>query len=320
MTYRILCTIGNEFAPEAKKILETLGDVDYATTTQSQLLKRAHKYTIVVTQLGLQFDVKTLKSASNLHFIATATTGTDHIDLAAAKQQGITVLSLKNAKDLLKDIPSTAEHTWGLLLALVRNIVPAANGVTDGQWNGKPFTGIELQGKTLGIIGVGRLGRMIAEFGKTFGMNVVGCDLQKIPASVCAQRPLHSLLKMSDVVSLHVHLTPKTEEMIGEKELRSMKPTAVLINTARGKIVDEKALLRVLKKNTIAGYAADVLAGEWHIESDCSREPLVRYAATHSNVLLTPHIGGRTVEARRKTDIFIAEKLRSALATGTSAA
>ena len=124
MPHRILCTIGKEFAPEAKKILESLGDVDYAMPTQAQLTKNIGTYHAVVVQLGLQFDAHVLRHATNLRFIATATTGTDHVALATAKKQGITVLSLKDAKNLLEDIPSTAEHTWGLLLALIRNTVP----------------------------------------------------------------------------------------------------------------------------------------------------------------------------------------------------
>jgi len=320
MTHRILCTIGKEFAPEARKILETLGNVDFTTTTQAQLAVNIGKYDAVVTQLGLQFNANILGGASKLRFIATATTGTDHIDLAAAKKHSIAVLSLKSAKALLKDIPSTAEHTWGLLLALIRNIVPAADAVADGQWNGRPFAGMELHGKTLGIIGVGRLGRMVAEFGKAFGMKVLGSDLEKIPPSICTQKPLNSLLKISDIVSLHVHLTPKTKGMIGKKELQRMKSTAVLINTARGKLVDERALLAALKTKSIAGYAADVLAGETLFHEKCGGDPLVRYAKTHSNVLLTPHIGGRTIEARKKTDIFIAEKLRLAMRAGTNSA
>ncbi len=319
MPHRILCTIGKEFTPEAKKILESIGTVDYATPTQAQLIKNIGVYHAVVTQLGLQFDANVLKHASNLRFIATATTGTDHIDLKATKQQGITVLSLKDAKDLLEDIPSTAEHAWGLLLALVRHTAPAAEAVSQGQWNGKPFAGMELKGKTLGIIGVGRLGRIIAGYGRAFGMKIIGYDLQKIPASVCTQVSLNTLLKTSDVVSLHVHLTPETEGMIGEKEFQHMKPTAMLINTARGKIVDEQALLFALKKKRIAGYAADVLTGETRFDQDCSGDPLVMHSKKHKNVLLTPHIGGRTHEARTKTDIFIAKKLRSTIKTTTKA-
>ncbi len=313
MSRRILCTIGTAFAPEAKTVLESLGKVDYATPTQRKLRKLIVKYDIVVTQLGLRFDGAVLEHASRLRVIATTTTGTDHIDLRAAQKRGVTVVSLKEAKDLLEEIPSTAEHAWGLLLALVRNIAPAAEAVQSGAWDGKPFAGIELKGKTLGIIGVGRLGTMMARFGKAFGMEVIGTDIRKISTSVCKRVSLDALLKTTDVISLHVHLTPETEHMIGTKELRKMKPAAVLINTSRGNIVDERAVISALKTKKISGYATDVLAGETRFSGDCSRDPLVRYAKTHGNVLITPHIGGRTNDARRKTDKYIAEQVRTML-------
>ena len=309
MPHRILCTIGKEFAPEAKSILETLGEVDYAMPTQDQLRKIIHKYTACVVQLGLRFDEKLLQEANNLRVVATATTSADHIDAAYARKHGIAVLSLKGATGFLKTIPSTAEHTWGLLLALMRHIVPAADAVRSGRWESHPFRGHELKGKTLGIIGVGRLGTMVAGYGKVFGMKVIGLDERKIPKSVCRQGTLRELLNTSDVVSIHVHLNEKTEGMIGAKEIGKMKPTAVIINTARGKIVNEKALLAALKKKELAGYAADVLAAEVQFGTHCSNDPLVRHAKKYANVLLSPHIGGRTTEARTATDVFIARSL-----------
>lgn len=317
MSLKILCTIGKEFASEAKAILVPIGTVDYATPTQEKLSTIIGKYDAIVTQIGYRFDASVLKKAKHLRCIATATTGTDHIDLVAAKKLNITVLSLKEAKDLLEDIPSTAEHTWGLLLALIRNVIPSTLDVLGGAWNGKPFAGTELKGKTIGIIGMGRLGRMVAKYGNSFDMNVIGCDVRSIPSSICKQVSLKTLLKTSDVVSLHVHLTQTTERMIGSQALKLMKPTAVLINTARGRLVDERALLSALKAKSIAGYAADVLAGETYFRGKCSGDPLVRYARTHGNVLLTPHIGGRTAEARRATDMFIAKKLHDAIVNGT---
>lgn len=310
---KILCTIGNTFAPEAKKILESLGSVDYAMPDQKQIGGIIGKYDVVVAQLGVTFTADILKRAQNLKILATPATGTDHIDLEAADKLGIKVISLKHEIVFLRSIPSTAEHTWCLLLALLRNLVPAVADVRGGTWNGKPFVGTELQGKTIGIVGVGRLGTIVAKFAKAFGMEVLGCDVKKIPSSVCKQVPFAALLKRSDIVTLHVHLNPQTKNMINAAALKKMKPTTVLINTARGKIVAHTALLKALKAKTIAGYAGDVLAEEMKFGTDSSKDPLVRYARTHDNVLLTPHIGGRTREARAKTDIFIAKKVREAL-------
>ncbi|TSC59341.1 MAG: putative D-isomer specific 2-hydroxyacid dehydrogenase NAD-binding [Candidatus Peregrinibacteria bacterium Greene0416_62] len=313
MKERILCTVGDAYPPEAKRILESVGTVDYAVRSQKQIVKIIGKYDAVVVQLGVTFNEEVLKHAKKLRVIASATTATDHIDHAAAKKCGIMIISLKGEMEFLKTIPSTAEHTWGLLLALLRHIVPASNAVMGGIWNGKPFAGTELQGKTLGIIGVGRLGTIVAGYAKAFGLNVIGCDVQKIPASVCKQVLMDVLLRTSDIISLHVHLMPETQNLIGTAELKKIKSTAILLNTARGGIVDHDALLRALKAKNIAGYAADVLAGEMQLGTNCSTHPLVRYSKTHANVLLTPHIGGRTAEARAKTDIFIAEKVREVL-------
>lgn len=308
-SHRILCTIGKEFAPDGKDILRRLGSVDERTLTQRELEQCIEKYTIIVTQLSLRFDEGVLRRAARLRCIATATTSADHIDEAAARKHGIAVLSLKGATAFLRTIPSTAEHTWGLLLALLRHTVPAADAVRAGRWESPPFRGTELKGKTLGIIGVGRLGAMVAHYGRAFGMTVIGYDIRRIPPAICHGVSLPTLLRQSDVVSLHTHLTEETEGMIGKKELAYMKPTTVLLNTARGKIIDELALLAALRAKNIAGYAADVLTGEVLFGNNCSRDPLVRFARTHNSVLLTPHIGGRTHEARTATDVFIAQRV-----------
>lgn len=309
LSHRILCAIGKEFAPEGKKILVSIGHVDYCTPTQQELLRICGQYHIIVTQLGLRFDEELLRRARILHCIATATTSADHIDGTAARKRGIAVLSLKGATAFLRTIPSTAEHTWGLLLALLRHTVPAADAVRAGRWESPPFRGTELRGKTIGIVGVGRLGTMAARYGKAFGMTVIGYDIRNFPRTVCQKVSLQALLQRSDVISLHTHLTKETEGMIGAEELTQMKPTAVLVNTARGRIVDERALLAALRTKRIAGYAADVLAGEVLFGNNCSRDPLVHFARTHDNVLLTPHIGGRTREARTATDAFIARRV-----------
>lgn len=313
MPLNILCTVGEAYAPEAKKILESLGKVDYKTPNQKQIQTMIGTYDVAIVQLGVTYDEATLKRGTKLRIIGTATTGTDHIDLAAAKKLGIEVISLKNEIDFLKTIPSTAEHTWGLLLALMRNMLSACDDVRNGTWDGKLFVGTQLRGKTLGIVGVGRLGTIVAGYAKAFGLNVIGYDICKIPPSTCEQVSMEYLLHASDIVSLHVHLTDDTYHMIDADRLALMKPSAVLINTARGKIVDQKALLSALKRKHLAGYAADVLEQEMQFGKDCHRDPLVRYMATHHNVILTPHIGGRTTEARAATDIFIAKKLQELL-------
>lgn len=159
---------------------------------------------------------------------------------------------------------------------------------------------------------MGRLGKWMARYGLAFGMRVLYADpnVAESPVSGCRKVPLDELLRESDVVSIHVHLSPETENMFGAEAFARMKKSAYVVNTARGGIVDENALLRALTAGTIAGYAADVLADETSFNRGFAEHPLVEYAKTHRNCIIVPHIGGMTVESRERTDVFIAEKVR----------
>lgn len=304
MRHRILCTIEG-IAPEAVKILRSLGPTTVRVPRQQDLPRFVENCTCLVVQLGLQIDRAVIDAAPKLRCIATATTGFDHIDREYTKKKGITVLSLQGETAFLKTITATAELALGLLLALVRKIPAAHTSVLRGEWNRPAFIGHSLAGKTLGIVGFGRLGSVMGKYGKALGMKVIFTDPRK-----GRSMPLINLLKTSDVISLHVPLTEKTTKMIGLRELKLMKSSALLINTARGKIVDEDAVIAALKAKRLAGYAADVLADELSFTKTRARAKLIDYARTHDNIILTPHVGGTTVEARRTTDIFIAKKAK----------
>lgn len=308
MAHKILCTIGKAFAAEGKKILETIGEVRYAVLTQKEFPSQLRDVTILVTQLGLHINAEAMEAAPNLRYIATPTTGLDHIDLEEAKRRGITVLSLKGETKFLNSVTATAEMALGLTIALVRKIPAAHNSVVAGRWDRAAFQGHSLSTKTLGIVGLGRLGKMMARYGKALGMEVIHTDPYETGSI-----PLEELLRRSDVVTLHVHLQPDTEGMIGAKELKMMKKGAVLINTARAKIVDEAAILKALKEGSLAGYATDVLEDELSFTKDDAKSAMIDYAKTHDNLIITPHTGGTTTEAREATDIFIAQKLTETL-------
>lgn len=163
---------------------------------------------------------------------------------------------------------------------------------------------------------MGRLGTWMAKYAKAFGMEVIfyspHTEKSSVPGSQKVE--LAELLAKSDIISLHAHLNEETEHLFGEGEFKSMKNTAYLVNTARGKIVDEAALLRALEAGEIAGYAADVLADEFRFdETGLARHPLIDYAKEHANVIIVPHIGGMTVESRESTDVFVTKKLREKL-------
>ncbi|MCI0566096.1 NAD(P)-binding domain-containing protein [bacterium] len=310
---RILNTIGEIYTDRAKNILSSLGDVHYKTLSQNELVSVISNYEGVVIGLGLTFDENVLKNGDKLKFIATATTGLDHIDTEYAKKRGIAILSLRGENDFLDTITGTAELAWGLLIALSRHLPQSIDSVKAHEWDREKFRGHNLYGRTLGVVGLGRLGRWTARYGNAFGMRVIACD-PRIPRSAFAEahavpKTFDELISESDVVSIHVHLSDETKNMFNGDVFKKMKPEAYLINTSRGAIVNEPDLLSALEKGVIAGYGADVLADETSFGKTFKSNPLVEYAKTHSNVILLPHTGGMTHESREATDIFIAEKV-----------
>jgi D-3-phosphoglycerate dehydrogenase len=179
--------------------------------------------------------------------------------------------------------------------------------VKEGVWAREVFTGRQLAGKTLGIVGVGRLGRMVAEYGKAFRMQVLGCDPRGFQIAGVERVDFDTLIRNSDVVSVHVHLTDATRHMFSRAVFAAMKDGAILINTSRGAVIDEAAFLDALQSGKLGAAGIDVIDGEWL--DDVRRHPLVQYAQSHDNLVITPHIGGATAESIAGARIFIIEKL-----------
>lgn len=304
---KILNTIGPQFNPEAKSMLARIGEVSYGVLSQDALKRTIGGCEVLVVGLGLSVGKDVIDAVPRLKLIATATTGIDHIDVAYAREKGIEVLSLQDED--LREATGTAELAFGLLLALVRHIPEALGDVRRGNWMREKFSGNNLSGKTLGIVGLGRLGSMVAQYGKAFGMRVVAYDPYQDASDIAQLVDFNMLLSESDVVSVHAPLTDETANMFNRKAFGRMKQTALLVNTARGAIVNEADVLAALEKKTIAGYATDVLAGETELSGDVSRHPLVVYAREHGNLVITPHIGGNTIESRAATDKIIAKKV-----------
>ena len=304
------------YSSTARKILDDLGSVDNGPLDRSELKKYISKYDILIVRLGHMIDKEIINKAAKLKVIVSATTGLNHVDTEYAESRGIVVLSLKDERDFLDNVYGTAEHTWALLLALIRGLPHAHQHVMNGEWNRDIFRGYELHSQTLGIIGVGRLGSKVARYGKAFGMKVLGYDIQKpeiVPAGMRLVE-LDDLLVTSDVVSLHVNLTPQNRFMIGENELKLMKKEAFLINTSRGELINEDALLSSLVHSEIGGAALDVLTGEYSGDKDS--DLLIEYARNHSNLIITPHIGGCTFDSMEKTEIFMAKKIKRIIQIG----
>ena len=277
----------------------------------------------IFVRLGLGFDADVLSAGGvDLRWLVTPTTGLAHIDLSEAAKRNIAVLSLKGETAFLKTITSTAELTWGLLLALIRRIPAAHDDVLQGRWCRDPFRGRELSGKTLGVIGLGRLGTMVAGYGHAFGMNVIACDeldsaFMDVHVHHVERKCLDDLLAESDVISLHLPLEERNLGILNAKRMAGIRRGALFINTARGELVDEAALMRALGDGTLAGAALDVLCDDSRWDEGVPEDhPVVQYARSHSNLLLTPHIGGYSVDAIMRTRSFMVGKFCKQLEQG----
>ncbi len=281
------------------KRLRTLGDLKIfkePPKTPAELKKRIAEAGIVIVGWShLTRDI--IDSAKKLKMISIWATTCHYADLEAAKERGITVTHVPGYAT-----ESVAEYTFALLLASARKLNLADRHVRKGHFDWRPFGGRELAGKTLGIIGTGTIGCRVAEIAIAFHMQVLGYD--KYPNPKRAEEigfkyvDLNKLLKDSDVVTLHVTLTPETEKLIGKKEVAIMKNNAVIINTSQGKVIDEKALAAALKSDKLSCAGLDVLEEE----PPPKNNPLFKL----DNTVLSPHIGFNTVEAEaRCTDICV---------------
>lgn len=297
------------YPQRALEILQKFGEVcqRHEGTGVAEFLSNLD---VLVVRLQFLLDRKFLSQAPRLKVISTATTGLDHIDLQSARERNIAVLSLRGETEFLRTVTATAEHTWGLLLALLRNIPQAHRAVVAGDWDRNRFFGRELQGRTLGIVGLGRIGQMVARYGLAFRMRVIAHDPFQLEwlEGVKQADDLGSLLSEADVLSIHVPLSSETTNLIGSKEFASLKRGAIVLNTSRGAVLEEGALVEHLETGHLGGAALDVINDEYSPGSSL-RERIIGYAATHENLLITPHLGGATHDSLEKVEIFMAEKL-----------
>jgi len=312
---RILNAEPAEYSNNAQRILKSIGELDELYLSRDELLNYINDYEVLIVRLGFQVDRELIDAGQNLRVIVTPTTGLDHIDLAYANKQGIDVLSLKGETDFLDSIPATAEHTWALLLALVRSIPWAYQSVLNSEWDRDSFRGNDLKGRELGIVGFGRIGKKIARYGMAFEMKVGMYDpylSNFLPSGITRFYNLYDLLNQAEIVSLHVPLNQETVGLINNQEFRNMKAGSLLINTSRGALLDEGALLRALEHGPLGGAALDVLCNENNL-SEGATNPIIEYSKTHTNLIITPHLGGATHESMGATEVFMAKKLKAFL-------
>jgi len=262
---------------------------------------------VLFAPLGYDLGRQKIDRCPKLEVIASSTTGAPHIDLAYARAKGIYVAYLGPEVDFLKTITATAEHTWGLMLALIRRVPWAFDDVKAGRWYRFRWPAPEMLSRmSLGIVGLGRLGTMVARYGVAFGMNVQYYDpyVDSSPiAGVLRAQDLVAMVAQCDVVTIHAHATSETIDLIDADVLKQFRDGAYLINTARGAIVNRDALLDALKSGKLGGAALDVLEDEYDKDFNKSvyDHPLVQYSRSHGNLIITPHIAGSTLSSWKLT-------------------
>ena len=265
---------------------------------RARLIELIPDYDAYLATLRIRVDREVVDRAGRLRLVATPSTGTDHLDLPLLEARGIVVLSNAHDREFLDQLTTTAELAFGLVLTCARHLPLCFEAARQGRWERNGLAGHQLRGKTLGIVGVGRLGRMMARYGQAFWMRVLGCDpaAGDLPAGV-ERADLGKLLRKSDFVTLHVHLTDQTRHLLGARELAMMKPGSCLINTSRGGLIDEAALIREMESQRIASAGLDVIDGEW-LENKFDH-PLIAYSRKNPQLYITPHVGGTSPEAVR---------------------
>ncbi len=296
--------VSDPLSEEGVALLQAEATVQVQTGLEpEQLQKIVGEFDALVVRSATQVTASLIEAGRNLKVIARAGVGVDNIDVEKATEKGIMVINSPEANTI-----STAEHAIALLTALARNIPAANNAVKRGEWKRDHFLGVELTGKKLGVIGLGRVGSEVARRARAMGMQVLALDpyiSAERAAQVGAQMlPLKQLLQESDFVTLHLPLVDSTHHLIGEGELALIKPGVRLINCARGGLIDEAALYRALITGKIAGAALDVT------EQEPPREnPLFKL----DNVIVTPHLGASTQEAQLNVALQVAEQVLKAL-------
>jgi D-3-phosphoglycerate dehydrogenase len=300
--FKILLTDGLD--EKGQSILRASATVDDKSgISADDLLKIIPEYDALIVRGRTKVTAAIMDAAPRLKVIGRAGVGVDNIDLEAARQHGITVVNAPTSTSI-----AVAELTFGLLLALAREIPRADAAMKQGKWLKKELEGVELNGKTLGVIGFGRIGMEVGKRAAAFGMNVIAYD-PLIPEEEIKRRgaepaSLQDLYAWSDFISLHMPLTVDTRDMIGRQAFAQMKDGVRIVCAARGGIIDEAALVEALNSGKVAGAALDVFSVE---------PPGLTEAVSHPRLIATPHIGAQTAEAQSRASEDIAHEVLSAL-------
>jgi len=307
MTHFVL--VPDDLEPEGLDILRARPDFEVhapGKMTREQTLAQVPRAEGLIVRSGTQVDAELLAAAPHLKAVVRAGVGVDNIDLAACTGRGVVVMNAPDGNTI-----STAELALGLMLALARHIPRADASMRAGRWDRKQFMGTELRGKTLGIIGFGRVGRALAERARAFGLQVMAYDPftpERLARHLGMTSRLEDLYARADIISLHALVTPETAGMIDAAAIEQMKPGVMIVNTARGKLINSADLAAALRSGKVGGAAIDV----YDVEPPAPDNPLLGL----ENVICTPHLGASTVEAQAAVGIQAAEQLIAYLIDG----
>ena len=304
-TFRVL--VSDKLGEDGIAVLDQADDIDVVVNTglsEDELCNVIGDYDALIVRSGTQVTERVIDHGNRLKVVGRAGVGIDNVDVDAATRQGVLVMNTPEA-----NTTATAEHALALLLATARNVVPAHNSLAEGRWDRSSFTGVELSGKTLGVIGFGRVGRAVAARAQAFGMSILAYDpfvSERVAKTARVELvELEELLSASDFVTLHTSLTDETRNMINRERLALMKPTATIVNAARGGLIDPGAVAEALDTDRLRAIAVDVFA----TEPPDAGHPLIN----HPKVVHTPHLGASTTEAQRSVAIEVAEQVLDAL-------
>ena len=249
---------------------------------------------------------KELLEGTKVTLINTCSTGMNHIDVNYCNDNNIKIYSLTHDMGLINNLPSTSELAFGLMLSLLRNIPECNNHVSRYYWDYTQFVGRQVKDLTIGIIGYGRLGKMMYNFCEAFGANVKVYDPYVVGSTPPNAISLENMFKKCDVISLHVHVTDETKYMINKNLLGLVKKDLYIINTSRGEIVNENDIIEALENKTLTGYGTDVIENEF---DDLTKSPIIKAMNKGKNIIVTPHIGGMTIEGQTKAYTWAINKL-----------
>jgi phosphoglycerate dehydrogenase-like enzyme len=309
-----LVTAPTHFLDGVREEIEKNYKVTYAYgASYSQLKEVVSEVDAWIVDPGANYkiDFNLLSMSKKLKILVSPSTGSDHVDLNYLNNESITFDCLKGKEHIIKEIHASAEFSFALLIAMIRKLVPAAKYASDGFWREKEeeLRGIELNSKTIGIIGYGRIGKKMARYCNAFGANILIYDpfQEKDQDWITQVDTMDELLEVSDINTVHVHLDESTRNLIGRREFRLMKNSSYFLNTARGGVVDEEALIDALENNEIFSAAVDVISGEQ--EEGIASHPLIEYSNKSKRLLVTPHIAGATVDSQYKAFRFALDKV-----------